>query len=90
MAELLDFEAINEDLESTDNDDTDDNADNDGNVNDNFIDDEGMFNKSVENYYRFDNVTRNAQDAYHTLLFDYEFQETNNCCREDFHITDKR
>ena len=33
----------------------------DGNLSDNFIDDENMFDESVENYYRFDNVTRNRQ-----------------------------
>ena len=50
MAESVDFEAVDEDLESTDNDDTDDNADNDGNGSDNFIDDKGIFNELVEDY----------------------------------------
>ena len=48
MAEFVDFEVIDEDLESVDIDDTGDNADNDGNVSDNFIDNKGMFNKLVE------------------------------------------
>ena len=51
MAEFVDFEAIDENLGSTDNDDTDDNADNDGNVSDIFIDGKGIFNESVEDYY---------------------------------------
>ena len=91
MAEFADFEAIDGDLEPTDNDDTDDNADNDGNISDNFIDDKGTFNELVEDYYQFDNVTRNAQDALNdTLLFVYESQEANNYCREDFDITNER
>ena len=91
MAEFVDFEAIDEDLESVDSDDTDDNADNDGNVSDNFINDEGMFNESVEDNYRFDNVTRNAQEALNDmLLFDYKSQEANNYCREDFDIRNEK
>ena len=51
MAEFSEFEAIDGDLEPTDNDDTDDSADNDGNISDNFIDDKGTFNELVEDYY---------------------------------------
>ena len=47
VAEFVDFEVIDEDLQSVDIDDTGDNADN-GNVSDNFIDNKGMFNKLVE------------------------------------------
>ena len=87
MAEFVDFEAINEDLESTDNDDTDDNADNDGNVSDIFIDGKGIFNESVEDYQ----VTTNAQDVVNDmLLFDCESQEANVYCREDFDIMNER
>ena len=91
MAKFVDVEAIDEDLESVDSDDTDDNADNDGNVSDNFINDEGMFNESVEDNYRFDNVTRNAQEALNDmLLFDYKSQEANNYYREDFNIRNEK
>ena len=82
MAEFVDFEAIDENLGSTNNDDTDDNADNDGNVSDIFFDGKGIFIESVEDYYQFDKVTRNAQHALNDmLLFDCKSQEANVYCR---------
>ena len=56
MVEFVNFEAIDEDSWYCWYWNGDD-----GNLSDNFIDDENMFDESVENYYRFDNVTRNRQ-----------------------------
>ena len=45
----------------------------------------------LKNYYQFDNVTRNAEEALNdTLLFGYEYQEANNYCREDFDIANEK
>ena len=91
MMEFVDFEAINKDLRS-DNDDIADTENDDGdNVSENFFDDENIFDESVENYYWFDNVLRSAEEALNdTLLFDYESREADNYCHEDFHITNQK
>lgn len=55
-----------------------------GNVSDNFIDDEGGFEQNVEDYYDFDNVTRNIHDALQDAFIDYESKEPKNYCRKGF------
>lgn len=55
-----------------------------GNVSDNFIDDEGGFEQNVEDYYDFDNVTRNIHDALQDAFIDYESKEEKNYCRKGF------
>ena len=50
----------------------------DGNLSDNFIDDENMFDESVENYYRFDNVTRNRQMILFIKQFIMKFNIISN------------
>ena len=85
--EFLDFEAIDEDLGSHNDDNANAENDDDGNVSDNFIDTTGL----IMNYYWFDNVTKSADEALNgMLLFDYEYQEANNYCREDFNITNEK
>ena len=85
--EFLDFEAIDEDLGLHNDDNANAENDDDGNVNDNFIDTTGL----IMNYYWFDNVTKSADEALNgMLLFDYEYQEANNYCREDFNITNEK
>ena len=41
-------------------------------------------NKNVEDYYAFDNVTRNIDDTLEYAFIDFESQERNNYCSEDF------
>ena len=83
IAEFINLEAINEDNpKNIYEDDTE--VDETGNLVDNFIDGRGESEQIVEDYYAFHNVTRNIVDALQDAFINYESQETNNYCRDDF------
>ena len=81
MVEFVGFQAVD------DNDNYDSNAKTelDANIIDvEFINDENDFNKSVETYYAFTNVSRHLEDAMQNSFIDFDyFQEANNYCPDD-------
>lgn len=83
IVEFLNLEAINEDNPKN-IDKNDFEIDETGNLVDNFIDGRGESEQTVEDYYAFHNVTRNIVDALQDAFINYESQEANNYCREDF------
>ena len=82
MVEFVGFQAVD------DNDNYDSNAKTelDANIIDvEFINDENDFNKSVETYYAFTNVSRHLEDAMQNSFIDFDyFQEANNYCPDDY------
>ena len=82
MVEFVGFQAVD------DNDNYDSNAKTelDANIIDvEFINDENDFNKSVETYYAFTNVSRHLEDAMQNSFIDFDyFQEANTYCPDDY------
>ena len=84
MAEYLNFAA------ETDDDEEDEYAGDENNVSDNFVDGND-YDEPLKELYTFENVTRNAEVAINeTLSYNFDSQEANNYCREDFDITSKQ
>ena len=84
MAEYINFEA------EADDDEEDEYVRDDNHVSDNFIDNND-YDEPLEELYTFENVKKNTQDAINeTLSYNFDSQQANNYCREDFDITSKQ
>ena len=84
MAEYINFEA------EADDDEEDEYVRDDNHVSDNFIDNND-YDEPLEELHTFENVKKNTQDAINeTLSYNFDSQQANNYCREDFDITSKQ
>ena len=78
MAELVNFEAVEDNVDDVSNVDEGEGVYE--NISDgDFIDDEKNFDENVEDYYTFTNVSRSVEDALQDSFIDFDYsQEANN------------
>ena len=86
MADFVNFEAIEDNIDDSVVDLNEENEDVYEDVSDgNFIDDEKDFDVNVEDYYAFTNVSRCIEDAMQDSFIDFDYsQEANNYCLDDY------